>query len=351
MDRDGAPRSAPSATRRARARHERRSRARPRTRTCVRSRSPPTTCRRGSGVLNDTRLVLGTRLGVTEEEPDIDPDAPEARGLRDLLLAHSAAGRPHRHVALRSCARAGAVACGKVARMTNGGVSDDPDDTRRTLRRPPTAAAAAALRRVERPGSTHAAATAAGLHHRRRSPPRRHRPAAGATSAIRRIPSARTSGLAIASLVLGIVWVFWLGSLLAVIFGHVALSQIKRSMGALTGRGTGHRRADPRLPRSRAPRNGRRGRGDHRSDHASAAECASDQLVLRFEEEQYFADHGHYTDIRGLENAGYHAHDADLHSVELSTANRRTRPATASSTKIAATERFDHAGRSATRSR
>jgi Domain of unknown function (DUF2017) len=32
------------------------------------------------GVLNDTRLVLGTRLGVTEEEPDIDPDAPEARG-------------------------------------------------------------------------------------------------------------------------------------------------------------------------------------------------------------------------------------------------------------------------------
>jgi Domain of unknown function (DUF2017) len=32
------------------------------------------------GVLNDTRLVLGTRLGVTEDEPDIDPDAPEARG-------------------------------------------------------------------------------------------------------------------------------------------------------------------------------------------------------------------------------------------------------------------------------
>jgi hypothetical protein len=32
------------------------------------------------GVLNDTRLVLGTRLGVTEEEPDIDSDAPEARG-------------------------------------------------------------------------------------------------------------------------------------------------------------------------------------------------------------------------------------------------------------------------------
>lgn len=31
------------------------------------------------GVLNDTRLVLGTRLGVTEDEHDIDPEAPEAR--------------------------------------------------------------------------------------------------------------------------------------------------------------------------------------------------------------------------------------------------------------------------------
>ncbi|HEY7107338.1 MAG TPA: DUF2017 family protein [Acidimicrobiia bacterium] len=31
------------------------------------------------GVLNDTRLVLGTRLGVTEDEVDIDPDAPDAQ--------------------------------------------------------------------------------------------------------------------------------------------------------------------------------------------------------------------------------------------------------------------------------
>jgi hypothetical protein len=38
----------------------------------------------------------------------------------------------------------------------------------------------------------------------------------------------RTNGLAIASMVLGILWVYWLGSILAVIFGHVALSQIKR---------------------------------------------------------------------------------------------------------------------------
>ena len=31
------------------------------------------------GVLNDTRLVLGTRLGVTEDEVDIDPESPEAQ--------------------------------------------------------------------------------------------------------------------------------------------------------------------------------------------------------------------------------------------------------------------------------
>lgn len=35
------------------------------------------------------------------------------------------------------------------------------------------------------------------------------------------------NGLAVASLVLGIVWIFWIGSVLAVIFGHVALSQLK----------------------------------------------------------------------------------------------------------------------------
>lgn len=36
------------------------------------------------------------------------------------------------------------------------------------------------------------------------------------------------NGLAIASFVLGLVWAFWLGSLLAIIFGHVAMHQINR---------------------------------------------------------------------------------------------------------------------------
>lgn len=46
-----------------------------------------------------------------------------------------------------------------------------------------------------------------------------------------------TNGLAVASLVLGIIWLYWIGSLLAVIFGHVAKSQIDRSGGTQGGRG------------------------------------------------------------------------------------------------------------------
>ena len=40
-------------------------------------------------------------------------------------------------------------------------------------------------------------------------------------------PYRGTNSLAIASMVLGIVWVFWLGSLLALIFGYVARAQIR----------------------------------------------------------------------------------------------------------------------------
>jgi hypothetical protein len=47
----------------------------------------------------------------------------------------------------------------------------------------------------------------------------------------------RTNGLAIASLVLGIVWVYWIGSILALIFGYKAKGEIDRSNGMQTGRG------------------------------------------------------------------------------------------------------------------
>ena len=46
-----------------------------------------------------------------------------------------------------------------------------------------------------------------------------------------------TNGLAIASLILGILWICYVGSVLAVIFGHVALSQIKKSGDTQQGKG------------------------------------------------------------------------------------------------------------------
>jgi hypothetical protein len=49
--------------------------------------------------------------------------------------------------------------------------------------------------------------------------------------------AAQTSGLAIASLVLGILWIWWVGSALALVFGYVAKNQIEHSHGRLGGRG------------------------------------------------------------------------------------------------------------------
>ena len=46
-----------------------------------------------------------------------------------------------------------------------------------------------------------------------------------------------TNGLAIASLVLGILWLYWIGSILALVFGYVAKRQIDDSRGAQGGRG------------------------------------------------------------------------------------------------------------------
>jgi len=42
-------------------------------------------------------------------------------------------------------------------------------------------------------------------------------------------PLTKTNGLAIASMVLGIVWIWWIGSLLAIIFGGIAIKQINES--------------------------------------------------------------------------------------------------------------------------
>lgn len=46
---------------------------------------------------------------------------------------------------------------------------------------------------------------------------------------------APTNGLAIASMVVGLFWMWWIGSVLAIVFGHVALGQIARN--GQSGRG------------------------------------------------------------------------------------------------------------------
>ena len=48
---------------------------------------------------------------------------------------------------------------------------------------------------------------------------------------------ASTNGLAVASLIAGFLWMGWLGSFLAVIFGHIALGQIARAGGRQQGNG------------------------------------------------------------------------------------------------------------------
>jgi hypothetical protein len=51
------------------------------------------------------------------------------------------------------------------------------------------------------------------------------------------VPARKTNGFAVASLVLGLVWIYGLGSLLALIFGLVALSQTRSSEEREGGRG------------------------------------------------------------------------------------------------------------------
>ena len=51
------------------------------------------------------------------------------------------------------------------------------------------------------------------------------------------VRAAPTNGLAVASLICGVLWLGWIGSLLAIVFGHAALGQIQRAQGQQAGRG------------------------------------------------------------------------------------------------------------------
>jgi hypothetical protein len=50
-------------------------------------------------------------------------------------------------------------------------------------------------------------------------------------------PRPATNGLAVTACIAGLIWFWWIGSLAAIVFGHAALGQIKRSNGWQTGRG------------------------------------------------------------------------------------------------------------------
>jgi Domain of unknown function (DUF4190) len=52
-----------------------------------------------------------------------------------------------------------------------------------------------------------------------------------------RYQPAPTNGCAVASLVLGILWIWWIGSILALFFGYLARSQIKAAAGRQGGDG------------------------------------------------------------------------------------------------------------------
>jgi hypothetical protein len=128
---------------------------------------------------------------------------------------------------------------------------------------------------------------------------------------------ARTSGLAVSSLVLGLVGFFLVTALLAVIFGHVALSQVKRSFGALGGRGIAI--AGLALGYVWLAFFGviiaLAATGVIQT--ATPEECRDDRVALTVAEEAYHAVNGHYTDQRTLVDDGYLSEESDLHSVQL----------------------------------
>jgi hypothetical protein len=71
-------------------------------------------------------------------------------------------------------------------------------------------------------------------------PPPGIRAAAGGSPGMRPstpVAAPSTNGMAVASLVLGILWIYWVGSVLALIFGYIARQQIDQHQGMQGGRG------------------------------------------------------------------------------------------------------------------
>ena len=59
----------------------------------------------------------------------------------------------------------------------------------------------------------------------------------GSPSTAAPIVYSTTSGLAIASMVLGILWIYWIGSIVALVLGYLALREIRRDPVRIEGKG------------------------------------------------------------------------------------------------------------------
>ena len=51
------------------------------------------------------------------------------------------------------------------------------------------------------------------------------------------VPSSTTSGLAVASMVVGILWIYWIGSIVALVLGYMALREIRQNPEGIEGKG------------------------------------------------------------------------------------------------------------------
>jgi hypothetical protein len=58
-----------------------------------------------------------------------------------------------------------------------------------------------------------------------------------ATYGVQPYVARKTNGFAIASLILGALWIYWIGSILALVFGYIGKGQIDKSDGMQDGRG------------------------------------------------------------------------------------------------------------------
>jgi hypothetical protein len=62
-------------------------------------------------------------------------------------------------------------------------------------------------------------------------------PGGDAYPAVAPVSYPTTSGLAIASMVLGILWIYWIGSIVAVVLGYLALREIRQDPRRIEGKG------------------------------------------------------------------------------------------------------------------